>query len=200
MDEEKDLSHLDPVTKDPAGEDVLEITQSPAQTGGQRIQFIPAVKPDRGRTVSGKDDASAFAAPVAKRSRSISSIPQVFSEKEKKRRKSEQEDEKEHVNIDEHLMNHLDVAEKYKTRINLAKPDDSLGLTAQQAEHLLAEHGPNILTPPKKRHAFLKYLDCLRSLFNLLLILAGILEYILLGIDFKDNFQNVSRSGFLDHI
>ena len=91
-------------------------------------------------------------------------------------------------------MLHHEVAERYKTSINLVKPEESLGLTGQQAEQLLHEHGPNILTPPKKRHPLLKYLDCLRSLFNLLLILAGILEYILLGIDFKDNFQNVSVS------
>jgi hypothetical protein len=34
--------------------------------------------------------------------------------------------------------------------------------------------------------------DKLKNLFNVLLIVAGILEYILLGIDYKDNFQNVS--------
>jgi hypothetical protein len=58
-----------------------------------------------------------------------------------------------------------------------------------------------VLSPPKKRHPILKYLDSLTSLFNLLLILAGVLEYVLLGIDFKDNFQNVSvfASGFFSH-
>jgi sodium/potassium-transporting ATPase subunit alpha len=96
------------------------------------------------------------------------------------------------VDINEHLMAHQDVADKYKTRISMEKPGESLGLTTQQAEQLLLEHGPNILTPPSKRHWILKFWDCLSSLFNLLLILAGCLEYILLGINFKDNFQNVS--------
>ena len=31
----------------------------------------------------------------------------------------------------------------------------------------------------------IQYMDCLLTMFNILLIIAGILEYILLGIDFK---------------
>ena len=170
---------------------MLETRQNPPHGGGQRIQFTPTVKPDRGRPVSGEEDVLTFVAPVKRRSQSAASIPQVISEKDKDRRKSEKEEEK-NVNIDEHLMAHQDVAERYKTRINMERPEESFGLTGQQAEQLFHEHGPNVLTPPKKRHPFLKYLDCLSSLFNLLLILAGILEYILLGINFKENFQNVS--------
>lgn len=30
-----------------------------------------------------------------------------------------------------------------------------------------------------------QYFDCLMTMFNILLIVAGILEYVLLGIDFK---------------
>jgi sodium/potassium-transporting ATPase subunit alpha len=168
------------------------VTQNPPHGGDHRIQFTPTVKPDRTRPVSGEEDVSTFVVPIRRRHQSVASIPQVISEKDKDRRKREKEEEKKNVNIDEHLMAHQDVAERYKTRINIEKPGESLGLTSQQAEQLLHEHGPNVLTPPKKRHPFLKYLDCLSSLFNLLLILAGILEYILLAIDFKDNFQNVS--------
>jgi sodium/potassium-transporting ATPase subunit alpha len=158
------------------------------------------VKPDRARA-SGKDDASTFVPPsrrsqsigsITARRQSIASIPQVLSEKQNARKQREEEQEKKHVNITEHLMSHEDVAEKYKTNVSMAKPGESLGLTTQQAADLLLEHGPNILTPPIKRHWILKFWDCLSSLFNLLLILAGALEYILLGIDFKDNFQNVS--------
>jgi sodium/potassium-transporting ATPase subunit alpha len=170
------------------GDGEQEKTEGTVPAGGdQRIQFAPSVRPGR-RPGIGEDDAIA---PIAQRRQSVQSIPQVVSEQEKIRRKREQEEEK-NVNIDEHLMKHQEVADRYKTRINLDKPGDSQGLTAQQVEQALQEQGLNVLTPPKKRHPFLKYLDCLRSLFNLLLILAGILEYILLGIDFKDNFQNVS--------
>jgi hypothetical protein len=192
MDSEKDLSEHKALPTNALEEDVLKVTQNPAHGGDHRIQFTPSVKPDRTRPVSGEEDVSTFVVPIRRRHQSVASIPQVISEKDKDRRKREKEEEKKNVNIDEHLMAHQDVAERYKTRINLEKPGVSLGLTSQQAEQLLHEHGPNVLTPPKKRHPFLKYLDCLSSLFNLLLILAGILEYILLAIDFKDNFQNVS--------
>jgi sodium/potassium-transporting ATPase subunit alpha len=189
MDDEKDASEhkeLPAVSSEEKGSEVKH------NQGEQTIQFTATpVRPDRARPV-GADEISPYAAPIARRRRSVASIPQVISEKDKHRRRREKEAEKRNVDIDEHLMAHKDVAERYKTRINMEKPGDSLGLTIEQAEQLLQEHGPNILTPPKKRHPFLKYLDCLSSLFNLLLILAGILEYILLAINFKDNFQNVS--------
>jgi len=164
--------------------ELAEASQSPAAGGDQRIQFAPGVRQPRKTPIGGPDDGIA----ITQRSHSVASIPQVLSEKEKVHRK---EQEKRQVNIDEHLMPHGDVADRYKTRINMEKPAESLGLTTHLAETLLQEHGPNVLTPPKKRHPFLKFLDSLTSLFNLLLIIAGILEYILLGIDFKNNFQNV---------
>ena len=179
-----------------ASDEIQEI----APAGDHRIQFTQPVKPDRAR-LTGKEDALTFVAPsrrsqsvgsITRRPQSIVSIPPVISEKQKKRQKHEKEEEKKHVDISEHLMPHLEVAEKYKTRINMEKPGESLGLTAQQGEQLLVENGPNVLTPPSKRHWILKFWDCLSSLFNLLLIFAGFLEYILLGIDFKGNFQNVS--------
>lgn len=161
--------------------------RNPGDGGDQRIQFVPTVRPDHRSPVSRTRDGS-----VTHRRQSVASIPPVLTEEEKDRRRRMREEEKKHVDIDEHLMPHTEVAERYKTRINLGKPLESLGLTHQQVEQLLREHGPNQLTPPKRRHPFLKYLDCLSSLFNVLLILAGILEYILLGINYKDNFQNVS--------
>ncbi|KAK3936342.1 hypothetical protein QBC46DRAFT_31715 [Diplogelasinospora grovesii] len=161
--------------------------------GDQRIQFAPTVRPPAPRRpVGGAEDGIA----ITRRSQSVASIPQVVSEKEKLDRRKREEEAK-NVNIEEHLMPHEEVAAKYKTRINMDKPADSLGLTQQQSEELLREHGLNVLTPPKKRHPFLKFLDSLTSLFNLLLILAGILEYILLGIDFKDNFQNTYLGAIL---
>lgn len=191
MDGEKNLSE----------KNVEDTTQNPTPGGGDlRIQFTPTVRPDRTRP-SGKEDVSTFV-PPSRRSQSVGSttrrppsavsIPPVISKKQKDRRRAEKEEERKHVDITEHLMPHGDVAERYRTRINMDRPGESLGLTTQQTEQLLLEHGPNVLTPPKKRHWILKFWDCLSSLFNLLLILAGVLEYILLGIDFKDNFPNVS--------
>lgn len=178
--------------KAPQKEDSLETSQHVVPVGEPRIQFTPTVRPDRSRLIYSEKDASTGVDAITRRPRSISSIPPVISEKEQDRRKKEKEEDKKNVNIDEHRMSHQDVAERYATRINMDKPGESLGLTSQQVDQLLQEHGRNVLTPPKKRHPILKFLDYLRSLFNLLLILAGILEYILLGISFKNNFQNVS--------
>ncbi|KAK0713196.1 hypothetical protein B0T26DRAFT_753337 [Lasiosphaeria miniovina] len=161
-----------------------EPPQNPTSGADQRIQFAPTVRPPR-------EDVIAYVQPT------IPSIPPIFSGRERDRRARQDEHGKKHVDIDEHLMPHADVAERYETSINMKKPGDSLGLTTQQAEELLREHGPNILTPPKKRHPILKYLDALKSLFNLLLIFAGILEYILLGVDFKSNFQNTYLGAIL---
>lgn len=193
MDEKNDDEvHTPQLTNVPGG-DNHEATQGNAQAAGdQRIQFAPGLKP---RKRPAEDDAIA---PVLQRRPSATSIPpQVISEKEKDRRQREREEEK-NVNITEHLMTHQEVADKYKTRVDLARPGESSGLTAEDVEQRLLEHGLNVLTPPSKRHPFLKFFDCLSSLFNLLLIVAGILEYILLGIDFKDNFQNV-RSACRTH-
>ncbi|KAF2668238.1 P-type cation exchange, alpha subunit of ATPase [Microthyrium microscopicum] len=159
----------------------------------QRIQFAQSARPSRPRVVGDDNDDA-----ISRRRRSsVASIPRVMTEKEQVRRKREKEEEKKNVDIDEHKMTHEEVAERYNTLINLSKPGNSLGLTAAQAESLLQTHGANVLTPPKKRHPLLKYLDSLTSLFNLLLIVAGVLEYILLGIDYKDNFQNTYLGAIL---
>jgi sodium/potassium-transporting ATPase subunit alpha len=192
MDSEKDISKEERLPAEASNEDEI-VAQSSARGGEQRIQFTQTVKPDRGRPAVRKETASASTA-AAKRPQSVTSIPAVISEKEKKRRKREKEEGDKHVDITEHLMAPQEVAEKFSTRINMNKPGESLGLTRQEVDSLLQEYGHNVLTPPKKRHPFLKYLDYLFSLFNLLLIFAGILEYILLGINFKDNFQNVSAT------
>jgi sodium/potassium-transporting ATPase subunit alpha len=200
MDHEKDGADdksLPAITPGGDGGDALreKMAEDAAQDADQRIQFVPAAFPDRGRPEHKDADISAYATHHVRRSsraQSVVSIPQVVSQTDKQRRKREKDEEKKNVDIDEHLMTHEEVAERYKTKINMDKPGESLGLTTEQATELLAIHGPNILTPPSRRHPFLKFLDCLTSLFNLLLIFAGILEYILLGINYKDNFQNVS--------
>ena len=40
-----------------------------------------------------------------------------------------------------------------------------------------------------------QYFDCLMTMFNILLIIAGILEYVLLGIDFKVSATTPARGG-----
>jgi hypothetical protein len=159
-----------------------EVTLAPPPPG-QRIQFIQTTRPDRGRESSVSGNAN-----LPRRH----SIPRVVTDKEKKRNKKEEGKEDKHVDIDEHLMDAVEVAQRYGSVIDIEKPPASFGLSSADNDRLLEKYGRNVLTPPKKRHPILKYLDCLKNLFNLLLIVAGILEYILLGIDYKDNFQNVS--------
>ncbi|KAK4160859.1 putative type IIC NA+/K+/H+-transporting ATPase [Cladorrhinum sp. PSN259] len=156
---------------------------------GNRISFTPATRLTR-------DPRDASSQTLARHSRTPS-IPQVLGGEEKDRRQRQKEHEDKQVNIEEHLMTPDKVAEKYKTVINQERPADSYGLTSKVAETHGVVYGRNVLTPPKKKNPFLKYLGYLTSLFNLLLILAGLLEYLLLAIDFKDNFPNTYLGAIL---
>jgi sodium/potassium-transporting ATPase subunit alpha len=113
-----------------------EVTQSVEVQQNARIQFTADVRPGRSRTAVEKDVPISSDVITTSRRRSLSSLPPIISEKEKSRREREKEEDK-HVDIDEHRMSHQDVAERYKTRIDLEKPGDSFGLTSQQAEELL---------------------------------------------------------------
>jgi sodium/potassium-transporting ATPase subunit alpha len=101
------------------------------------------------------------------------------------------------VDLTEHGLGFAALAAKFDTALDAKEPAASTGLTDADAATRLARDGPNQLTPPKKKSALRKYFDCLSSLFNVLLVIAGVLEYILLGIDFKDNFPNTYLGGIL---
>ncbi|KAH9057078.1 aminophospholipid-transporting P-type ATPase [Lactarius deliciosus] len=85
------------------------------------------------------------------------------------------------VDITEHSLPIHEVESSLSTSFNWTDPAQSRGLTAAEAEARLARDGPNALTPPKKKSAFQKYIDCLRSLFNIILIISGVLETPILG-------------------
>ncbi|TBU55204.1 aminophospholipid-transporting P-type ATPase [Dichomitus squalens] len=101
------------------------------------------------------------------------------------------------VDVHEHTLSFKDLQEELDTSFDAKDPGSSPGLTSNEAKARLSRDGPNILTPPKKKSALRKYYDCLMTMFNILLIIAGILEYILLGVDFKDNFPNTYLGGIL---
>ncbi|KAJ2781370.1 hypothetical protein GGI15_003236 [Coemansia interrupta] len=111
--------------------------------------------------------------------------------------KGKSEEKAKSVDITEHLMSIDEVCAKYSVKVNPERPQDSPGLGEQQAADLLVHNGPNTLTPPKKKSGLHKFLICLSSLFNLMLIAAGILEYILLAIDFKNNKANIYMGAIL---
>ncbi|KAJ2219218.1 hypothetical protein IW143_002775 [Coemansia sp. RSA 520] len=110
------------------------------------------------------------------------------------------DDTAKNIDITEHLLSLEQVCTKYSVQVNAARPQDSFGLGNAQAAKLLVENGPNTLTPPKRKSALQKYIICLTSLFNLMLIASGILVYIVLAIDYKDNKANVSKFLWLETI
>ncbi|KAG9007832.1 hypothetical protein FRB94_001731 [Tulasnella sp. JGI-2019a] len=103
----------------------------------------------------------------------------------------------EKVDITEHRLGFEQLSTELHANIDTVNPSKSQGLTTAEAAARLARDGPNCLTPPKKKSAFRKYLDCLTTLFNIILIFSGILEYILLGVQFHENIQNTYLGGIL---
>lgn len=57
------------------------------------------------------------------------------------------------------------------------------GLSDEEVAERLAQYGRNALTPPKQESAWVKYFKKVAGLFNLLLILAGVLAIILYFLD-----------------
>jgi sodium/potassium-transporting ATPase subunit alpha len=101
------------------------------------------------------------------------------------------------IDIYEHSLPIQGLSDLLKTNFDLKDPAHSFGLTSDEAKARLERDGPNMLTPPKKKSALRKFIDRLLTLFNVLLMVAGVLEYVLLGIDFHANFQNTYLGGIL---
>ncbi|SCV71466.1 BQ2448_3054 [Microbotryum intermedium] len=98
--------------------------------------------------------------------------------------------------VDHHLT-FAEVATKFETSFDVENPANSKGLTSAVAAERLGRNGPNALTPPARKSGLRKYLESVSSLFNILLIVAGILEYILLGVDYESNKANEYIGGIL---
>ncbi|KAJ1567292.1 hypothetical protein HK405_006463 [Cladochytrium tenue] len=87
-------------------------------------------------------------------------------------------------------MTVADVCHKHATEVDAVRPAASMGLRAGVATERLAVHGPNVLSPPKKKHWLVRFLECLLNLFNIMLLLAGFGTYVLFVMDPINNFQN----------
>ena len=98
-------------------------------------------------------------------------------------------EEFDNVDIVEHKLQFAALAETMKAHFDSKSPGSSQGLSDSEAKARLERDGKNILTPPRKKSALRKYLDCLNTMFNILLIVAGILEYVLLGIDYAVRYS-----------
>ncbi|KAF9199604.1 hypothetical protein BGZ49_010252 [Haplosporangium sp. Z 27] len=101
------------------------------------------------------------------------------------------------LDITEHLFPIEEIASRHGVSIDALKAANSKGLDSAVAAQRLVENGPNILSPPKQISPFMKFIHCLTSLFNLLLILAGILNYILLAVDPQGNKVNTYLGAIL---
>ncbi|PPQ82387.1 hypothetical protein CVT25_008348 [Psilocybe cyanescens] len=101
------------------------------------------------------------------------------------------------VDIHEHQYDFDALTDELKTNFDIKDPGHSFGLTSDEAKERLKRDGPNILTPPKKKSAFRKFLERLFTMFNILLMIAGLLEYGLLGFGFHANIQNTYLGGIL---
>ncbi|KAF8925669.1 hypothetical protein EDD21DRAFT_390024 [Dissophora ornata] len=122
----------------------------------------------------------------------MSEKPHTNKGKDKKKVTNEKQ-----LDITEHLFPIEEIAARHGVSIEPTKASNSNGLDSSVAAQRLLENGPNILSPPKQISPFMKFFHCLTSLFNLLLILAGVLNYILLAVDPKDNKVNTYLGAIL---
>ncbi|KAK9728457.1 hypothetical protein K7432_001060 [Basidiobolus ranarum] len=149
-------------------------------THHSRVVFQDLEKPSRNQEFN--------AIPAGTPQEKESSTPKVVKEAPKG---------KKDLDITEHLMTIDQISQKYNTFVNTTKPAESTGISLDQAAKGLVEYGHNILTPPKTKHPIILYLECVAGLFNLLLILAGILQYVLLAIDPVENQANIYLGAIL---
>jgi sodium/potassium-transporting ATPase subunit alpha len=84
--------------------------------------------------------------------------------------------EEPHLSIDE-------VALRYNTNVNCSNPIRSRGLTQDQVKAARLIYGRNVLNPPKSTPGIVLFIKKLVGLMNILLILAGVLSFILYGLD-----------------
>lgn len=102
-------------------------------------------------------------------------------------------DEDPQIDLIEHLLPLADLMAKCAVEVNPKKPTASPGLSSQEAASRLLKYGPNCLSPPKKKHVILQFLDHLLGLFNVMLLVSGIACYVLYGIDPLENASNVRK-------
>jgi sodium/potassium-transporting ATPase subunit alpha len=88
-------------------------------------------------------------------------------------------------------LSFADIQLRLGTVFDDKKPQASAGIPSTLAETRLAEFGPNLLSPAKKSHPFIKYLESLMQTFNLMLIFCAVFTWVLLGIDPVNNAANV---------
>lgn len=83
----------------------------------------------------------------------------------------------------EHMYPLEVLAEKFQTKLNLDNLMQSPGLTSKRAEELLAQYGPNVLTPPPKLPLWLLFLLQFTNALMVLLQITAVLCLVLYGVN-----------------
>ncbi|KAI9290866.1 aminophospholipid-transporting P-type ATPase [Neoconidiobolus thromboides FSU 785] len=86
--------------------------------------------------------------------------------------------------IVEHRLPIIDVIKRLKTRINIAQPYLSQGLSLEEQKQRRQIYGENILTFTKKSSRIIQFLKYLFSVFNFPLVLFGIICFLLILKDY----------------
>jgi sodium/potassium-transporting ATPase subunit alpha len=68
-------------------------------------------------------------------------------------------------------------------------PQKSAGLTQSEVTQRLETDGPNMMTPPKGKSALKLYAECLFTIFNMLLLVAAIITFVLQAITVSSVFD-----------
>lgn len=103
---------------------------------------------------------------------------------------------REYTADEQHLTLH-DLAARYATRVDEASPSKSLGLTSAEAAALLAQHGPNRLTPPKGVPEWYKFVICFTDPFMVALLVAGGFCFVAYGVGNLNDRTNAILGGVL---
>ncbi|KAJ3097360.1 hypothetical protein HDU96_000416 [Phlyctochytrium bullatum] len=93
------------------------------------------------------------------------------------------------VTIDDHRLPFDALLSRFKTSAVSAKPNDSKGLTYEEAGERLKANGPNTIPKPNKKNPFFKFCECLCNLFNVLLMAGGATYIFLHFWNSDDNFS-----------
>lgn len=88
-------------------------------------------------------------------------------------------------------MSFEEMEKKIGVKFDLKKPTNSEGLSLEEAQKRLAEHGPNMLTPPKKIHPLIQFIMFMLHVFNVMLWLSGLAAYIVYAIQPAGNSANI---------
>jgi len=75
---------------------------------------------------------------------------------------------------EDHLVSVAELAARYEVNVNLSDPAASMGLSEEDAEKRLGEHGPNAITPAATIPEWKKFVKEFTGVFSIMLELAGL--------------------------